>query len=87
MIVEIKMIRWVCRYMRLNRIRNEMVREKVGVSPIEDKIRETRLKWFGCIKRRSENVLVRRIRNDSKLIGLKKDITQDIIYRDLGLRL
>ncbi|KAL0921167.1 hypothetical protein M5K25_008214 [Dendrobium thyrsiflorum] len=38
--------------MKINRIRNEHIREKVGVAPVEDKIRESRLRWFGLIKRR-----------------------------------
>jgi len=36
---------------RIDRIRNEVIRDLVKVTPIEDKIRETRLKWFGHVKR------------------------------------
>lgn len=34
----------MCGHTKLDRIRNEVVREKVGVSPIDDNIREARLK-------------------------------------------
>ncbi|PKU68951.1 ataxia telangiectasia mutated family protein [Dendrobium catenatum] len=35
--------------------------EKVGVAPVEDKIRESRLRWFGHIKRRPCDDPVRRV--------------------------
>ena len=54
------MIRWMCGLTRLNRIRNEVIREKEGVAPIEENLRETKLRWFGHVKRRGENELVRR---------------------------
>ena len=40
MVVEMRMVRSMCDCMRLDRTRNEVIREKVGVEPIEDKIRE-----------------------------------------------
>ena len=47
--------------MRLNRIINEVIMDKVGVTSIKDKIREVRLKWFGYIKiRKSVDVSMRR---------------------------
>ena len=52
MVVEMRMIRWMCGYTRLDRIRNVVIREQVGVAPLEDKLRETRLRWFGHVKRR-----------------------------------
>jgi len=55
-----RMIQWMCGYTRVDKIRNGVIREKVRVTPIGDKIKETRLTWFGHVKRRSENALVRR---------------------------
>jgi len=49
----------MCGHMRLDRIRNKVIREKVRVAPIEDRMRHTRLRSFGCVKR-SMNALVRR---------------------------
>ena len=40
----------VC-YTRQDRIRNIVIRERVGVAPLEEKLRETRLIWFGHINR------------------------------------
>ncbi|XP_070025949.1 uncharacterized protein [Nicotiana sylvestris] len=44
----------------MDKIRNEDIREKVGVAPIEDKMWEARLRWFGHIQRRSIDAPVRR---------------------------
>jgi len=38
-----RMIRWMCDHMRLDKIRNEVIRGKIGVVFIEDKMREARL--------------------------------------------
>jgi len=37
MVAEIKIIRWMCRYTRLDRIMNVVIREKLGVVPIKKK--------------------------------------------------
>ena len=42
----------------MDRIRNEMIRGKVEVAAIEDKMWETRFRWFDHVKR-SENIPVR----------------------------
>jgi len=43
----------MCVHTRLDKIRNEVIRDKIGVASIEDKMREARLRWFGHIRRRS----------------------------------
>jgi len=50
----------MCGFTRLDRIRNIAIRERVGVAPLEDKLRETRLTWFGHVERTSVNAPVRR---------------------------
>ena len=60
MVAEMRMIRWMCGYTKLDRNRNVVIRERVGVTLLEDKLRETRLRWFGHVKRRSVGALVRR---------------------------
>ena len=44
MIAEMRMIQWMCGFTRLDRIQNEVIKEKVGVAPIEEKLKETRLR-------------------------------------------
>jgi len=50
----------MCGHTRLDKIRNEVIRGKIGVVTIEDKIREARLRWCGHIRRRSMDAPVRR---------------------------
>lgn len=50
----------MCRYTRGDRIRNIVIWDKVGVIPIEDKIREAKLRWFGHIRRTSMDAPMRR---------------------------
>ena len=38
-----RMIRWICGHTGLNKIRNKVIRDKIGVTPIKNKIREARL--------------------------------------------
>ena len=55
------MLRWMCGHTRKDKIRNELIRNKVGVVPIEEKMRETRLKWFDHMRRRPVGAPVRRV--------------------------
>ncbi|XP_019226336.1 PREDICTED: uncharacterized protein LOC109207801 [Nicotiana attenuata] len=41
-------------------IRNEVSGDKVGVAPVEDKLRESRLRWFGLVKKRGTYALMSR---------------------------
>ena len=43
-----------------NRIRNANIRDMVGIAPIEDKLRENRLRWFRRICCRPIDAVVRR---------------------------
>ncbi|VDP11736.1 unnamed protein product [Heligmosomoides polygyrus] len=48
-VMETKMLRWMAGVTRLDRIRNEAIRQKFGVAPIADKMREARLRWYGHV--------------------------------------
>ncbi|KAF3647074.1 putative ATP synthase subunit O, mitochondrial-like [Capsicum annuum] len=43
-----------------DRVRNETIREEVGVTPVENKMPEVRLRWFGHMMRRGMDAPVRR---------------------------
>ena len=60
MVAEMRMVRWMCGFTRIDRIRNEEIKDLVKVAPIEDKMRESRLRRFDHIKRRSVAAPVRR---------------------------
>jgi len=59
MVAEMRMIRWMCGHTRIDRIRNEVMRSLVKVASIEDKMRETRLRWFDHVKRRNMDAPMR----------------------------
>ena len=46
---------------RHDRIRNDTVRERVGVAPIVEKLVENTLRWFGHVERRPVDAVVRRV--------------------------
>ncbi|XP_070007691.1 uncharacterized protein [Nicotiana sylvestris] len=52
-VTEMRMLTWMCGNTKMDKIRNDDIREKVRVAPIDDKMREARLRWFGHIQRRS----------------------------------
>ena len=43
-------LRWMCGRTSQDKIRNECFREHLGATSMEDKIRETRLRWFGNLQ-------------------------------------
>jgi len=57
----VRMLRWMRGNTRRDKVRNEDIRTKTGVAPIEEKMRETRLRWFGHVRRRSTDASVRRV--------------------------
>ena len=56
-----RMLRWMCGHTRKDKIRNDHIREWVGVAPITEKLVENRLRWFGHVQRRPINAPVRRV--------------------------
>jgi len=60
MITKMRTIRWICGYTKLDRIRNIVIRERLGVAPLEDKMRETIQRMFGHVKRRSVSAPMKR---------------------------
>ncbi|KAG5604997.1 hypothetical protein H5410_026489, partial [Solanum commersonii] len=51
--LDMRMLRWMCGHTRSDKIRNEIIREKVGVAFVVDKLREARLRWFVQVKRQA----------------------------------
>ncbi|KAK9118568.1 hypothetical protein Scep_016661 [Stephania cephalantha] len=60
-VAEMRMLRWMCGKTREDRIRNIEIQRQVGVAPIDTKIREGRLRWFGHLQRRPTNAPTRKL--------------------------
>nr|XP_016490349.1 PREDICTED: uncharacterized protein LOC107810121 [Nicotiana tabacum] len=88
-VAEMRILRWMCRPTRLDNIRNKVIREKVGVAHVEDKIWEARLRWFGHVNRRSIEASVRRCKRlasmgNSRGRGRPKKSWGEVIRRDMA---
>ena len=57
-VAEIRMLRWVCGYTRMERVRNNDIRDRLGVASIEEKLVQHRLRWLGHVQRRPLETLV-----------------------------
>lgn len=55
-----RMLRQVNGNMRTQRIHNEESRLKMGVSSIDEKMKESHLRWFGHVQRKTIDGLVRK---------------------------
>ncbi|KAF3668340.1 hypothetical protein FXO38_08141 [Capsicum annuum] len=58
-VAEMRMLRWMCGLTRGDRVRNEIIKAKVGVASVEDKMWEVRLRWFEHVMRWGTNASVR----------------------------
>ncbi|KAL6582399.1 hypothetical protein OROMI_006413 [Orobanche minor] len=77
-VAEMRMLRWMCGHTKKDRLRNEVIREKVRVASIEDKMMENRLRWFGHVRRRPVDAPVRRIRLEA-VIEAEKQAAKDLV--------
>ena len=83
-----RMLRWICGHTRRDRIRNEDIQDRVGVAPIEEKLVQHRLRWFGHVQRRPPEAPVRsgvldRVGNVRRGRGRPKLIWDESIKRDI----
>jgi hypothetical protein len=46
------MLRWICGHTKRDRVRNDDIRDRLRVAPIEEKLVQHRLRWFGHVQRR-----------------------------------
>jgi hypothetical protein len=58
-VAEMRMLRWICGHTRKDRIRNNDIMDKLGVTPIQEKLVQHCLRWFGHIQRMPPEAPVR----------------------------
>ena len=47
-----RMLRWICGHTGMDRVQNDDIRDHLEVAPIEEKLIQHRLRWFGHVQRR-----------------------------------
>ena len=52
------MLRWICGH-TWDRVRNDDIRDRLGVAPIEEKLVQHRLRWFGHVQWRPPEASMR----------------------------
>ena len=67
-VAEMGMLRWISGNKRKDGIQNEEIRLKIRMAPIDEKMRESRLRQFDYMQRREINAPVRK----SELIQVKE---------------
>ena len=87
-VAEMRMLRWFCGHIRRDRIWNEVIRDRVGVALIEEKLTQHRLRWFGHVQRMSPEAPVRnrvleRVDNVKRDRGRPKLTWDESVKRDL----
>ncbi|XP_069971001.1 uncharacterized protein [Penaeus vannamei] len=69
-VAEMKMCRWGCGHTLKDHVRNEVIREKLGITHITEQFRKARLKWFGHVKRKDEEYAERRVLEITPPVGV-----------------
>jgi hypothetical protein len=78
-VVEMCMLRWICDHTRIDRVRNDDLCERLGVTPVEEKFVQYHLRWFGHIQWRLaeapiRNGVIRRTGNEKRQRKTKLDM-------------
>jgi hypothetical protein len=58
-VAEMRMLRWICGHTRRDWVRNDDICERLGVTPVEEKLVQHHLRWFGHMQRRPADALIR----------------------------
>uniref|UniRef100_A0A8D8LLG1 Endonuclease-reverse transcriptase n=1 Tax=Cacopsylla melanoneura TaxID=428564 RepID=A0A8D8LLG1_9HEMI len=62
-----RMLRWSCGVTRLDRIRNETIRNRIKVTEVSKKVQERRLQWYGHVERREDGYVGKKVWQKWKL--------------------
>jgi len=98
-VAEMHMLHWICGHTMMDRVRNDEIRDRLGVAPIEEKLVQHQLRWFGHVQRRPpeapvhsgiirRNNEVKRGRGRPNLTweeAVKRDLRDRNIMRELAL--
>ena len=74
-----RMLKWISENTRKDKIQNEEIRIKIRVAPIDEKMRENHLRWFGRVQRRAIDAPVKK----SELIQVEALLLLLVLYYSL----
>jgi hypothetical protein len=82
------MLRCIYGHTRRDRVRNDDIRERLEVTPVEEKLVQHRLRWFGHMQRRPaetpiRNGIIRRTSNKKRGRGRPNLTWEESVKRDL----
>jgi hypothetical protein len=82
------MLRWIYSNTRRDRVWNDDIRERLGVTPVEEKLMQHCLRWFGHIQRRLVEApvhsgVIRRSGNEKRGRGRPNLTCEESVKRDL----
>ena len=84
---EMKMLRWSMGWTRKDMVRNTTIRSLTGVDRMSVKTKESRLRWFGHVKRREESYVGKKVLNleveGKRRRGRPKGRWMDVIRADM----
>ncbi|KAG5619447.1 hypothetical protein H5410_019271 [Solanum commersonii] len=81
---EMRMLRWMCGHTRRDKIRNEVIQEKVGVASWWTRPRKRGPRWFGHVKRAQVRRCEGGRRGAAEGRGRPKKYRGEVIRRGLG---
>jgi hypothetical protein len=87
-VAEMRMLRWICGNIRRDRVRNDDIRERLGVASVEEKLVQHRLRWFGHIQQSPAEApvrsgVIRRSGNEKRGRGRSNLTWEESVKRDL----
>ena len=87
-VTEMWMLWRICGHIIRNRVRNEVIRDRVGVAPIEEKLTQYRLRWFLYIQWRPPEApvhsgVLKWVDNVKRGRGRPKQSWDELVKRDL----
>jgi hypothetical protein len=82
------MLRWIYDHTKRDQVRNDNIRERLGVAPVEEKFVQHLLRWFGHMQWRHaeapiHNGVIRRISNKKRGRGRPNLTWEESVKRDL----
>ncbi|XP_071722389.1 uncharacterized protein [Rutidosis leptorrhynchoides] len=89
-VAEMWMLRWSSGFTLKDKVRNETIRNYFRIVPIDEKIREGRLRWFGHVRRRPINTSIRKCEDidigmERRGRGTPRLMRERVIRKDLEL--